>query len=164
MNLAKFADIDGRGGSGVINRIISAKCGPRRRRRMNVHSQRKSSMTSSKKISAYELSKNGQPEEFALVILGGGTGGTVAAWASARRGLRVAVIERKYVGGSCPNIACLPSKRDERRSRKGFAFCDSSEVIIPPFRQISRIVPGGLPWAIPWLLVRRSCNRRLRRL
>ena len=78
-------------------------------------------MTSSNKISAYEVSKNGQPE-FDLVILGGGTGGTVAAWAFARRGLRVAVIERKYVGGSCPVIACLPSKRDERRSRKGFVF------------------------------------------
>jgi 1-aminocyclopropane-1-carboxylate deaminase/D-cysteine desulfhydrase-like pyridoxal-dependent ACC family enzyme len=49
-------------------------------------------------------------EEFDLVILGGGTGGTVAAWTFATQGQRVAVIERKYVGGSCPNIACLPSK------------------------------------------------------
>jgi pyruvate/2-oxoglutarate dehydrogenase complex dihydrolipoamide dehydrogenase (E3) component len=45
-----------------------------------------------------------------LLILGGGTGGTIAAWTFARRGQRVAVIERKYIGGSCPNIACLPSK------------------------------------------------------
>jgi pyruvate/2-oxoglutarate dehydrogenase complex dihydrolipoamide dehydrogenase (E3) component len=50
------------------------------------------------------------PEEFDIVILGGGTGGTVAAWTFAGKGRRVAVIERKYVGGSCPNIACLPSK------------------------------------------------------
>src|ERR1700730_6890103 len=49
-------------------------------------------------------------EEFDLVILGGGTGGTVAAWTFASQGQRVAVIECKYVGGSCPNIACLPSK------------------------------------------------------
>src|ERR1700730_6362383 len=49
-------------------------------------------------------------EEFDLVILGGGTGGTVAAWTFASQGQRVAVIERRYVGGSCPNIACLPSK------------------------------------------------------
>ncbi|PYU54270.1 MAG: mercuric reductase, partial [Acidobacteria bacterium] len=49
-------------------------------------------------------------EDFDLVILGGGTGGTVAAWTFATQGQRVAVIERKYVGGSCPNIACLPSK------------------------------------------------------
>jgi len=45
-----------------------------------------------------------------LLILGGGTGGTIAAWTFAQRGPRVAVIERKYIGGSCPNIACLPSK------------------------------------------------------
>ena len=49
-------------------------------------------------------------EEYDLVILGGGTGSTIAAWTFAGEGQRVAVIERKYIGGSCPNIACLPSK------------------------------------------------------
>ena len=49
-------------------------------------------------------------EEYDLVILGGGTGSTVAAWTFAAAGQRVAVIERRYIGGSCPNIACLPSK------------------------------------------------------
>jgi pyruvate/2-oxoglutarate dehydrogenase complex dihydrolipoamide dehydrogenase (E3) component len=49
-------------------------------------------------------------EEYDLVILGGGTGSTVAAWTFAGEGKRVAVIDRKYIGGSCPNIACLPSK------------------------------------------------------
>jgi pyruvate/2-oxoglutarate dehydrogenase complex dihydrolipoamide dehydrogenase (E3) component len=51
-----------------------------------------------------------QPEEFDLVILGGGTGSTIAAWTFAGEGKRVALVERKYIGGSCPNIACLPSK------------------------------------------------------
>ena len=51
-----------------------------------------------------------QPEEYDLVILGGGTGSTIAAWTFAEAGKRVAVIDRKYIGGSCPNIACLPSK------------------------------------------------------
>jgi pyruvate/2-oxoglutarate dehydrogenase complex dihydrolipoamide dehydrogenase (E3) component len=51
-----------------------------------------------------------QPESFDLVILGGGTGSTVAAWTFAGEGRRVAVVDRKYIGGSCPNIACLPSK------------------------------------------------------
>ena len=50
------------------------------------------------------------PEEFDLLILGGGTGSTVAAWTFAGEGKKVAVVERKYIGGSCPNIACLPSK------------------------------------------------------
>lgn len=49
-------------------------------------------------------------EEYDRVILGGGTGATLAAWIFAGEGKRVAVIERKYIGGSCPNIACLPSK------------------------------------------------------
>jgi pyruvate/2-oxoglutarate dehydrogenase complex dihydrolipoamide dehydrogenase (E3) component len=53
---------------------------------------------------------NLQQEEFDLLILGDGTGGTLAAWTFAGEGRRVAVIERKYIGGSCPNIACLPSK------------------------------------------------------
>ena len=44
------------------------------------------------------------------MILGGGTGSTIAAWTFAKQGQRVAAIDRKYVGGSCPNIACLPSK------------------------------------------------------
>jgi len=50
------------------------------------------------------------PELFDVVILGGGTGSTVAAWTFAGEGQRVAVVDRKYIGGSCPNIACLPSK------------------------------------------------------
>src|SRR5262244_493091 len=56
------------------------------------------------------LSTKAGVEEYDLVILGGGTGGTIAAWTFATQGQRVAVIERKYIGGSCPNIACLPSK------------------------------------------------------
>lgn len=50
------------------------------------------------------------PEKYDVLVLGGGTAGKVAAWTMAQEGRRTAVIERKYVGGSCPNIACLPSK------------------------------------------------------
>jgi pyruvate/2-oxoglutarate dehydrogenase complex dihydrolipoamide dehydrogenase (E3) component len=56
------------------------------------------------------MTANANLEEYDLVILGSGTGGTLAAWTFAGEGQRVAVIERKYIGGSCPNIACLPSK------------------------------------------------------
>ena len=55
-------------------------------------------------------SRAGSVEDYDVVILGGGTGSTVAAWTFAGQGQRVAVVERKYIGGSCPNIACLPSK------------------------------------------------------
>ena len=50
------------------------------------------------------------PEPYDLVVLGSGEAGKYIAWTLARQGRRAVVIERKYVGGSCPNIACLPSK------------------------------------------------------
>ncbi len=49
-------------------------------------------------------------EEFDLVILGSGEASKNLAWTFGKEGRRVAVVERKYIGGSCPNIACLPSK------------------------------------------------------
>src|ERR1700722_16063983 len=50
------------------------------------------------------------PENFDTLVLGGGTAGKLAAWTMAKEGRRTAVVDRKYVGGSCPNVACLPSK------------------------------------------------------
>jgi pyruvate/2-oxoglutarate dehydrogenase complex dihydrolipoamide dehydrogenase (E3) component len=50
------------------------------------------------------------PEPFQNVVLGGGEAGKYIAWELARLGERVAVVERGLIGGSCPNIACLPSK------------------------------------------------------
>jgi pyruvate/2-oxoglutarate dehydrogenase complex dihydrolipoamide dehydrogenase (E3) component len=49
-------------------------------------------------------------KEYDVVVLGCGEGGKYIAWTLAKQGKRVAVIERKYIGGSCPNIACMPSK------------------------------------------------------
>ncbi len=49
-------------------------------------------------------------EQFELIVLGSGEGTKLAAWDFASRGQRVAVVERQYIGGACPNIACLPSK------------------------------------------------------
>jgi pyruvate/2-oxoglutarate dehydrogenase complex dihydrolipoamide dehydrogenase (E3) component len=66
-------------------------------------------------------------EEFDLVILGGGTGSTVAAWTFAAEGKRVAVIDRKYIGGSCPNIACLPSKNIIHSAKVASFFRRSKE-------------------------------------
>jgi len=67
-------------------------------------------MKRTESTSSPQVIKETQPEEFDLVILGGGTGSTLAAWTFAGEGRRVAVVDRKYIGGSCPNIACLPSK------------------------------------------------------
>src|SRR5260370_37135753 len=71
--------------------------------------------------------KKAQPEEFDLLILGGGTGSTVAAWTIAGEGKRVAVIDRKYIGGSCPNIACLPSKNIIHSAKVASCFRRSKE-------------------------------------
>jgi pyruvate/2-oxoglutarate dehydrogenase complex dihydrolipoamide dehydrogenase (E3) component len=49
-------------------------------------------------------------EKYDVLVLGGGTAGKLAAWTMAKEGRRTVVIDRKYIGGSCPNIACLPSK------------------------------------------------------
>ena len=49
-------------------------------------------------------------EHFDMVVLGSGEAGKYIAWTFGKEGKRVAMIERRYVGGSCPNIACLPSK------------------------------------------------------
>jgi len=54
--------------------------------------------------------KKASVEEYDIVIIGSGSGGKLIAWTFASKGQRVAMIERKYIGGSCPNIACLPSK------------------------------------------------------
>jgi pyruvate/2-oxoglutarate dehydrogenase complex dihydrolipoamide dehydrogenase (E3) component len=53
-----------------------------------------------------------QVEHFDTVILGSGQGGKLLAWHLGRSGQRVAVVERQWVGGSCPAVACLPSKNE----------------------------------------------------
>ncbi|MDR5815732.1 FAD-dependent oxidoreductase [Caballeronia sp. LZ033] len=53
-----------------------------------------------------------QIEQFDTLILGSGQGGKLLAWHLGRSGQRVAVVERQWVGGSCPAVACLPSKNE----------------------------------------------------
>ncbi len=77
-------------------------------------------------VASLQSLRNMKVEEFDLVILGGGTGSTIAAWTFASKGQRVAVIDRRYIGGSCPNIACLPSK-NVVHSAKVASYVRSSE-------------------------------------
>jgi pyruvate/2-oxoglutarate dehydrogenase complex dihydrolipoamide dehydrogenase (E3) component len=53
-----------------------------------------------------------QPERFEVLILGSGVGGKLIAWHLAQSGRQTAVVERRWIGGSCPNIACMPSKNE----------------------------------------------------
>ena len=49
-------------------------------------------------------------ENYDILVIGSGEAGKYLAWTMAGEGHRTAVVERKLIGGSCPNIACLPSK------------------------------------------------------
>ena len=84
-------------------------------------------MNNTRNSSSVPLAKEPQIEDFDLLILGGGTGSTVAAWTFAGEGKRIAVIERKYIGGSCPNIACLPSKNIIHSAKVASYFRRSQE-------------------------------------
>jgi pyruvate/2-oxoglutarate dehydrogenase complex dihydrolipoamide dehydrogenase (E3) component len=94
-----------------------------------------------------------QPEEYDLLILGSGAGSKLLAWTFAGRGQRVAVVEHKYVGGSCPNIACLPSKNiihtaqfahNVRRSQEFGIRIDSFRVNMSAVRERKRQMVQGL--------------------
>lgn len=94
-----------------------------------------------------------QPEEYDLVILGSGAGAKLLAWTFAERGQRVAAIERKYVGGACPNIACLPSKNIIHTAQIAHYVRNSEEfgiktegfsVMMPAVRERKRRMVQGL--------------------
>ena len=51
-----------------------------------------------------------ETEKFDAIVLGTGEAGKFMAWHLGGSGKRVAAIERKFIGGACPNVACLPSK------------------------------------------------------
>src|SRR2546428_6709506 len=53
-----------------------------------------------------------QSERIEILVLGSGAGGKLLAWHMARSGRRTAVVERRWIGGSCPNVNCLPSKNE----------------------------------------------------
>src|SRR5215468_976225 len=51
-------------------------------------------------------------ETYQNVIIGSGEGGKYLAWHLAQSGQKTAVVERRWIGGSCPNTNCLPSKNE----------------------------------------------------
>jgi pyruvate/2-oxoglutarate dehydrogenase complex dihydrolipoamide dehydrogenase (E3) component len=49
-------------------------------------------------------------EHFQNLVVGSGVAGKIIAWTLAKQGQKTITVERSMVGGSCPNVACLPSK------------------------------------------------------
>ncbi len=48
--------------------------------------------------------------EFDVLVLGAGVGGYPAAIRAAQLGARVGIVEKQYIGGTCLNVGCIPSK------------------------------------------------------
>src|SRR5437867_8018822 len=94
-----------------------------------------------------------KPEEYDLLVLGSGAAGKLISWTLAKKGMKTAVIERKYIGGSCPNIACLPSKNIIhsakvasyfRRSEEFGITKDNWKINLPAVRERKRKMVVGL--------------------
>jgi pyruvate/2-oxoglutarate dehydrogenase complex dihydrolipoamide dehydrogenase (E3) component len=73
------------------------------------------------------ISTISQPEEFDIVILGSGQAGSFIAWTMAGKGKKVVVIERAWVGGACPHVACMPSKNIIHSAKIASYFYRSEE-------------------------------------
>jgi dihydrolipoamide dehydrogenase len=63
------------------------------------------------------MAENTTSAAYDLVVIGAGPGGYVAAIRAAQLGLKTACVEKEYLGGTCLNVGCIPSK----------ALLDSSE-------------------------------------
>src|SRR5271166_3551871 len=86
-------------------------------------------------------------EKYEVLVLGSGEAGKWTAWTMAGEGHRTAMVERKWLGGSCPNIACLPSKnviysaRVPSLARRGAEFgleMDQLRIKMPGVQQRKR--------------------------
>lgn len=51
-----------------------------------------------------------EKQKFDVAVIGAGPGGYVAAIKAAQMGKKVALIEKEYLGGTCLNVGCIPSK------------------------------------------------------
>ncbi len=61
-------------------------------------------------------------DHYDVVVLGAGPGGYVAAIRAAQLGLSVAIIEKKYWGGVCLNVGCIPTKALLRNAELAHIF------------------------------------------
>src|SRR5712692_8584722 len=92
-------------------------------------------------------------ENYEILVLGSGEAGKFLAWTMAKAGHRTALVERKWFGGSCPNIACLPSKNliysakvaslAQRGAEFGLAM-DSLEIDMVAVQRRKRAMVEGL--------------------
>jgi pyruvate/2-oxoglutarate dehydrogenase complex dihydrolipoamide dehydrogenase (E3) component len=94
-----------------------------------------------------------RPEDFDLLVIGDGKGGKTLSMDRAKAGLRVAMVERGMIGGSCINVACIPTKalvssaRALRTARNGAALgivVDGARVDVDLLRAHKEDVVAGM--------------------
>src|SRR5262249_43333788 len=66
-------------------------------------------------------------QEYDVVVLGAGPGGYVAAIRAAQLGLKTAIVEKKYWGGVCLNVGCIPSKALLRNAELAHIFTEEAD-------------------------------------
>ncbi|MEE9354886.1 MAG: glutathione-disulfide reductase [Methylococcaceae bacterium] len=68
--------------------------------------------------------------DYDLIVIGAGSGGVRAARMAAQRGANVAIVENRYLGGTCVNVGCVPKKllvyasqfNEEFHAARGFGW------------------------------------------
>lgn len=67
-------------------------------------------------------------QNYDVVVLGAGPGGYIAAIRAAQLGLKTAIVEKKYWGGVCLNVGCIPSKALLRNAELAYIFTHEAEM------------------------------------
>lgn len=80
-------------------------------------------------------------ENYQNLVIGSGVGGKLLGWTLAKRGQKTVVVERAMIGGSCPNVACLPSK-NEIYSAKAISLVDPQTGLGVSTGQVRVDMPG----------------------
>ena len=98
---------------------------------------------------------------FDVVVLGAGPGGYVAAIRASQLGKSVAVIEKKYWGGVCLNVGCIPSKALLKNAelahilsseKEKFGIQGDATMSFEPAHQRSRKVSAGIVKGVHFLM------------
>src|SRR5699024_9071775 len=83
-------------------------------------------------------------KEYDIVVLGGGTGGYVAAVRASQLGLSVAVVEHQHLCGTCLHKSCKPSKsllnsaKKLREMKNADAYGMTTEIISIDFKKVQK--------------------------
>ncbi len=84
-------------------------------------------------------------EQFDLIVIGNGSAGDNIARTLARKGKRVAAVERRHLGGECLNDGCIPSKALIHLSKRAAAGGLSWDRVVAGIQAVQSDVRGSDP-------------------